>query len=106
MIIDYLHSLDERVHLEPLGLLLPQDWCSLLPSIAPWLWDLDLTGAFSGEKLNDWDWERFVRMLAQADAFEPGGCMQGAPDGLRNRRRIWRMLGEMRAPRGEWRTEW
>ena len=37
-------------------------------------------------------------MLAQADAFEPGGCVQGAPLGLRNRRRIWSMLVEVKRP--------
>ena len=72
--------------------------------MTPWLWDVDLWTAFQGV-VAAWDWERLVRMLAQADAFEPGGCMQGAPLALRNRRRIWRMLMEMEAPRGGGRTE-
>lgn len=107
ILTEYLHplgALGDKVNLEPLGVLLPKDWRDLLPSTTPWLHDLDFPKAFQAhEPPDEWDWERLVRMLAQADAFEPGGCMRGAPLGLRNRRRIWRMLADMEAPRGKWR---
>lgn len=81
----------------------------------PWLWDLDSeiineysyrnradqtekkeksSPSFSAE--NFWDWELLVRQLAQANAFEPGKPMERAPLGLRNRRRIWRLLEDAR----------
>lgn len=34
-------------------------------------------------------------MVTQVDAFEAGGCMEGPPLALRNRRSIWRILSEM-----------
>lgn len=34
-------------------------------------------------------------MVTQTDTFDVGGCMEGVPLGLRNRRRIWRILAEM-----------
>lgn len=77
IVIEYLHPLGERVDPQPLGLLLPEDWRNLLVSATPWLWDLDLSKSFQCQAA-EWDWEQLVRMLAQADAFEPGGCMQGA----------------------------
>lgn len=43
---------------------------------------------------NGFDWELLVRQLAQLDVFEPGTAMPHP--GLRNRRRIWRILEEMR----------
>ena len=46
-----------------------------------------------------WDWERLIVHLGQVDVFEPGGRMhRGVPPGLRNRRRIWRMLFELGKP--------
>jgi hypothetical protein len=45
---------------------------------------------------NFWDWELLARQLAQVDIFQPGSLMESAPLGLRNRRRIWRLLEEAR----------
>ncbi len=47
--------------------------------------------------MNDgWDWELLVRQLAQVEAFEEGNLMPSMPLGLRNRRRIWRLVDEAR----------
>ena len=68
--------------------------------LIPWLWDLK--DAFEHMELanadgdREWDWELLARQLAHREAFEPGGPMEGAPPGLRNRRRIWRLVEEMR----------
>jgi hypothetical protein len=43
-----------------------------------------------------WDWERLVRELAQTESFELGNLMDNDPLGLRNRRRIWRLIEEAR----------
>ena len=43
-----------------------------------------------------WDWERLVRQLAQTEIFESGNLTESAPLGLRNRRQIWRLVGEAR----------
>ena len=71
----------------------------------PWLWDIDVAmcKAKDLEPLRTgttkWDWERLVRALAQKDVFEPGGSMaDGVPLGLRNRRRIWRMIEDIGIP--------
>lgn len=37
-------------------------------------------------------------MVTQIDAFEVGGRLEGVPLSSRNRRRIWRILSEMRPP--------
>ena len=97
-------------------LLAPIHWRRLLlkDGIFPWLWDIDhRVTADHGFDVRDedltvseymdvhwadngWDWELLVRELAQSNVFEPGSTMQYAPSGLRNRRRIWRVLEEMR----------
>jgi hypothetical protein len=43
---------------------------------------------------NAWDWELLVRQLTETDIFEPGKLMDHALLGLRNRRRIWRLVDE------------
>ncbi|KAG2003841.1 hypothetical protein GB937_009333 [Aspergillus fischeri] len=83
-------------------------WRDLLfyRQILPWLWDLDISALQSCPVTSDavdvptfeaeevWDWERLVRTLAQVEVFEPGQPLEHAPLRLRNRRRIWRLLGE------------
>ncbi|MCJ1450109.1 hypothetical protein MMC28_000438 [Mycoblastus sanguinarius] len=103
----FLSSPLEDLSLECTRQFNPEAWFNLIPQIAPWLFEPDLfqLPSVEGEGLTDWDWEHLARMLSQTGAFEPGGCMgKGAPAGLRNRRRIWRVLAEMEAPRGEWRA--
>lgn len=55
---------------------------------------------------NKWDWELLVRQWAQKDVFEPGTYRQDLHLALRNRRRIWRILEEMRLDDVEIITEW
>jgi hypothetical protein len=68
----------------------------------PWLWDLDrailLTRQWwtTYDDESAWDWELLVRQLAQVEVFEKGNLMASAPLGLRNRRRIWRLVDEAR----------
>ena len=51
----------------------------------------------SGETV--WNWKRLIIELAKRDVFEPGGLMhKGVPPGLRDRRRLWRMLSELGKP--------
>ncbi|KAL4863695.1 hypothetical protein BDV12DRAFT_177198 [Aspergillus spectabilis] len=96
----------------------PSCWRTLLMKgqIFPWLWDLEdacldnkptqTTQNLAEVSLplplpsyraeNFWDWELLARQLAQVDIFQPGSLMESAPLGLRNRRRIWRLLEEAR----------
>lgn len=78
-------------------ILSPRHWrLALLDgTVLPWLWDLDAKASDPYEP-DVWDWELLVRMLAQTTIFEPGNAMEDVPLGLRNRRRIWRLLEEMR----------
>lgn len=89
---------------------LPHDWwlqALLDGKILPWLFDLDTDMIKQKDaEPQDWDWEYLVRTLAQVEAFEPGNTMENAPLGLRNRRRIWRILEEIEVPGpGETREE-
>jgi hypothetical protein len=83
-------------------------WKEILISgrFLPFLWDLDLD--LLGAKVSqlpgklEWNWERLVRQLSQsgfldyaAKASQDSHYVQGVPFGLRNRRRIWRILEEM-----------
>ena len=85
----------------------PRFWreCLVSKYCLPWLWDLDRNmceqkdqqqpgnGAFR------WDWEGLIRTLAQQAVFEKDGPMSnGVPLGLRNRRRIWRIMRELKVP--------
>ena len=46
-----------------------------------------------------WDWELLILELSLGTVFEPGGPMhKGVPPGLRNRRRIWRILNGLGMP--------
>ena len=41
---------------------------------------------------HEWDWEHFVRRLAQDDLFQSQTSVEGVPLGLQSRRRIWKLL--------------
>lgn len=55
---------------------------------------------------NKWDWELLVRQWAQTDVFDLGNYRQDVHQALRNRRRIWRILEEMRVDDVPIITEW
>jgi hypothetical protein len=84
-------------------------WKEMLMSgrFLPFLWDLDLdlleakASRLPGKL--EWDWERLVRQLSQsgfldyaAKEVEFSHYGRPIPYGLRNRRRIWRILEEMK----------
>lgn len=73
---------------------------ALVDSMAlPWLWDLDIEAVFAKESSREgviWDWEMLFRQLSQVTAFEPGNPLEDVNQGLRNRRRIWRIVEDMR----------
>lgn len=68
-----------------------------------YLWDLDRgqcrlkAGSLihHGQAIVGWDWARFVKKLWSYETFEKHGEMAQAPAGLRNRRRIWRIIHEL-----------
>lgn len=68
-----------------------------------YLWDLDRTECrvktgsliHEGQSSVGWDWARFVKQLWVFKTFEKDGEMARAPAGLRNRRRIWRIVHEL-----------
>jgi hypothetical protein len=84
-------------------------WKEMLMSgrFLPYLWDLDLElleakASQLPEKV-EWDWERLIRQLSQsgfldyiAKAAGFSNFLPHVPYGLRNRRRIWRILEEMK----------
>ena len=84
----------------------PKKWRDVLfkMNVLPWLWDLDpealsLRRSVDVPPYDDdfsWNWEEFVRQLAQVEAFDTNGAMANAPMALRNRRRIWRLVEESR----------
>jgi hypothetical protein len=95
----------ENPTINPERTLSPSTWREMLFSgrVLPWLWDLDATllksqrlGSLGKEKAYDangvWDWELLVRELAQVDIFSDGELMANIQYGLRNRRRIWRLV--------------
>ena len=65
----------------------------------PWLWDLDPAAIAQKEASKphgqEWNWELFVRQLAQINLYEPRAILVDLPMGLRNRRRIWRIIMNM-----------
>ena len=73
--------------------------------ILPWLWDLDLRAVMRKEAElrggDEWNWELLVRQLAQGDIYEPRKVLEDLPLGLRNRRRIWRLVGDIMATSDE-----
>jgi hypothetical protein len=64
------------------------------PPIIPWLRGLFST-QLRDKKYSKCDWELLIRQLAQTNTFENTNFGASAPDALRNRRRIWRLLEEM-----------
>ena len=50
---------------------------------------------------DEWNWELLVRQLAQGNLYEPGKVLKDLPLGLRNRRRIWRLVGDIMATDAE-----
>ncbi len=87
--------------------------------VLPWLWDLDSTVLKSMPPDSDgqvekydangvWDWELLVRQLAQVEVFQEGNLMANVQLGLRNRRRIWRVLEAVRMvnPYGPFKAPW
>lgn len=81
-------------------LIAPWVWRQRLTSgvMLPFLWDIDKSVIESAAtERPDADWERLVRQLAQLNAFQDDGEFGEAPTGLRNRRRIWRVLESMYA---------
>ena len=65
----------------------------------PWLWDLKL-GTIAQKEASkplgrNWNWELLVRQLAQVNLHEPKAVLEDIPNGLRNRRRIWRLVQDI-----------
>ena len=79
----------------------PSVWLQVLleSKIIPWLWDLDpeVLRLKQESKPDDtgWDWELLVRQLVQPDFHVPEAVETGIPDGVRNRQRLWRLLGDL-----------
>lgn len=78
----------------------PSAWRdALAQSYLPWLWDLEPDTIAHKEASKppeqEWNWELLVRQLAQVNIHEPGAVLEGLPMGLRNRRRIWRIVKDI-----------
>jgi hypothetical protein len=58
----------------------------------PWLWDLDGEAIHKKQAQGLWDWEQLASQLQQPGIFSPDDRSIQLPSGLRNRRRIWRLL--------------
>lgn len=89
---------------EPTFLLPQRFWRQALEQcqLLPWLWDIsveDIAHKEASKPHNgeyEWNWELLVRQLAQSNLFEEGKHPRDLASGIRNRRRIWRILEEMR----------
>ena len=68
-------------------------------SVLPWLSNLDAEAVREKEESSStvWNWELLVRQLAQSTIHEPGKVLENLPMGLRNRRRIWRLVEDILA---------
>ena len=64
--------------------------------LLPWLFDLDVTQILQKDTLGSWDWYGLVKRLMVPSIHEPGDISLSLPLGLKNRRRIWRLLEEAR----------
>ena len=84
----------------------PNYWLYALKrhDVLPWLWDLNAAGLEEKERQKPtgkmWDWESFVRRLAQGDVYElgreaPVWGQEGLHPWLRNRKRIWKLALDM-----------
>ncbi|KAL8717404.1 MAG: hypothetical protein Q9225_005348 [Loekoesia sp. 1 TL-2023] len=81
-------------------LLAPKLWKSAILSgaLLPWLWDLDIKAVEAkeaAEPREGWDWELLARQLAQVEIHKPRRVLPNLMMGLRNRRRIWRLIGDV-----------
>lgn len=69
--------------------------------VLPWLPDLDLQSLSRKEASlsagQEWNWELLVRQLAQTDIYKPKMVLEDLALGLRNRRRIWRLVEDILA---------
>lgn len=69
----------------------------LYQNLLPWLWDLtpsEIPSSYLSD--SSWDWELLVRELSQIELFENEELRDDTALGLRNRRRIWRIVEETR----------
>ena len=78
----------------------PSVWRQALSAgYLPWLWDLEAAAVSDKEASKphdqEWNWELLVRQLAQVNLHEPKAVLVDVPMGLRNRRRIWRIVEDM-----------
>ena len=78
----------------------PSAWREALAhGYLPWLWDLEPDAIAHKEACKspgkEWNWELFVRQLAQVNLHEPRAVLEDLPMGLRNRRRIWRLVEDI-----------
>lgn len=78
----------------------PSAWCEALrEGCLSWLWDLDPDAVAQKEVAKppeqEWNWELHVRQLAQVNLHEPRAVLEALPMGLRNRRRIWRLVEDI-----------
>ena len=68
-------------------------------ALIPWLWDLEAQAVMKKESElqgdDEWNWELLARQLAQVNIHEPRKVLKDLPMGLRNRRRIWRLVGDI-----------
>lgn len=105
MVLDQITwPMADNPSLEPTRCGTPEFWLQALLTgqALPWLWDLERGACVAHHttkpdpsKGEDWDWELLVRKLAQTNIFDDGQPMKNAPNGLRNRRRIWRCCNEL-----------
>ena len=78
----------------------PSVWRQALSTgYLPWLWDLEPPAVSDKEASKphdqEWNWELLIRQLAQVNLHEPKAVLVDLPMGLRNRRRIWRIVEDM-----------
>lgn len=87
----------QRVTLACNRVLDPIVWQRILSdaSLLPFLWDIDKSVIMSHGP--GFDYELLVRQLSQPEMFDKGHSLHTLPSRLRNRRRIWRLLEDMRA---------
>lgn len=106
---EIIHSIIEQLNPfsdPPLAchfLILPSHWRQALldGTLLPWLSDLDprivMRKQAELQEGDEWNWELLVRQLAQGNLYEPRKVLEDLPLGLRNRRRIWRLVGDIMA---------
>ena len=72
---------------------------ALLLNYLPWLWDLEPQMVADKQLCKppgqEWNWELLVRRLSIVNIHEPKAVFEDLPIGLRNRRRIWRIVDDM-----------